>query len=158
MVSNKNYIDSSSTTVVYKGWLSISRPERNKDTTVILSKNKFFYRPKNHVLTESIYFDVYEYGRYVNVRLWANKKQKNIGICLNDSWMGRLNVKYQEISNINQYLYSRQFLDINEFNLLDHLTKFNGQYCVIEITYNKSEFDMISHEAELILLTNEITE
>lgn len=157
MVFNKNTMDSSSKTIVYEGWLSISRPGRNKNTTVILSKNRFFYRPKNYILTESIYFDTYEYGHYVNVRLWVDPKRKSMDNPIYDSWMGAIDVRYSEISNSYKYVYSRQFLDINEFNLLDHLANFDGKYCIIEITYNKNEFDMISHEAELILLRNQIT-
>ena len=142
-------------TIAYKGWISVTPPKRRRDITVILSPSRFFYRPRKHILAEKISADIRAHGPYVNIRVWAcYRKIRQKPIHLIGSYMGILCACYDEISNSEHYTHSNQYININHFDLLEHLVSYYHHYCVIEITYNRNEFDMIAHEAELILLRN----
>jgi len=145
-----------STTITYKGWLSVGPPKRGKQNTVILSPGKFFYRPKNHVLSEKISADIAAYGPYVNIRLWAHyKKIQPSREYLINSLMGYLGAEYYEMFNSNNYCRTLDFINLGGFSLLEDLAMYYHHYCILEITYSQSEFDMISHEMELILLLSQ---
>lgn len=145
-----------STTITYKGWISVGPPRRGRQNTVILSPSRFFYRPKNHVLSEKISQDIVRYGPYVNIRMWAyHAKIKPSRVYLANSLMGYLSAEYSEISNSNNYYRTIDFITMGSFNLLEELVLFYHHYCILEITYSQSEFDMISHEMELILLLSQ---
>jgi hypothetical protein len=142
-------------TITYKGWISFTAPKMGRDPTVIVSPNKFFYRPRNHILAEKISADTCINGPFVNIRVWiCHYKIGQKPIHLVDSYMGILRTCYSEVSNSKNYIHSHQYMDVNNFNLFEHLASYHHHYCIIEITYNRNEFDMIAHEAELILLRN----
>ena len=142
-----------SQTLIYKGWISVSPPRRGKDATVIISPGRFFYRPKNHIIAEKFSTDIDKYGSFVNVRFWASyKKIKQDDTFFQDSYMGEMNAEYNEVGNSLYYMYSNHLIDINYFDFLEYLIRYNHHYCIIEVTYSQNEFDMVSHEAELILL------
>jgi hypothetical protein len=144
-----------SNTVVYKGWISIGPPRKGRDDTVILSPNRFFYRPKKHVIAEKIAADICKYGSYVNMTMWTGyHKIKPNKKYLSRSFMGLISAEYSEISNAAHYRYTYDSINIDSSDFLAELAGYYHHYCIIEITYHKTEYDMISHEMELILLLN----
>ena len=144
-----------SNTVVYKGWISVSPPRRGRDDTVILSPNRFFYRPKKHVIAEKIATDIYKHGPYVNMTMWASYyKIKPHKDHISHSFMGLISAEYSEISNAYHYRYTQDSINMGSSDFLAELVRYHHHYCIIEITYHKTEYDMISHEMELILLLN----
>jgi hypothetical protein len=144
-----------SNTVVYKGWVSISPPRRGRDETIILSPGRFFYRPNKHVIAEKIADDIYKHGPYINMTMWSSycKIQPHKDY-LSHSFMGLTSAEYNEISDANYYRHTYSFINMGNLDFLAELAKYRHHYCIIEITYHKTEFDMISHEMELILLLN----
>lgn len=145
-----------STTITYKGWITLSSPKRNRDGTVILAPNRFFYRPKKHVIIEKIRADSEKYGKFVNIRIWMyHHKIDPAKDFLTHAIMGYMNIEYSEISRSESgYSHTLQYINFNDFDLLEELISYYHHYCIIEVTYSQSEFDMISHEMELILLRN----
>jgi len=142
-------------TVVYRGWVTLAPPRRGRDETIILSPAKFFYRPNKYVLAEKINIDTYKYGSYVNMRIWAyHSKIEPIKDYFIHSHMGVMRSEYREISDSSAYQYTTHFIKVNNTNILEELMRYYHHYCIIEITYHANEFDMVSHEMELILLSN----
>jgi hypothetical protein len=142
-----------STTITYKGWISVSPPKRGRDHTVIVSPGRFFYRPKKHIIAEKMAVDSRQYGPFVNVRMWAHyTKIEQESFYFSNSYMGIMSAHYDEVSNSEAYTHSNQFINISSFDFLEELAGYHHHYCIIEVTYNDNEFDMVSHEAELILL------
>jgi len=138
-------------TTIYKGWISIHSPGIGVAETVLVTPGKFFYRPKNHVIAEKITRDVYLYGSYVNMSIWTyTRKAKPNKHTLAVSFMGPIRANYYEMYSG----YTQQYVRVGSGDILEHLTLYHKHYCVIEITYHKNEYDMISHEMELILLLN----
>lgn len=142
-------------TVIYKGWVCVQPPRRGKDQTVILAPNRFFYRPKNNVIAEKIARDIYEHGPYVNMSMWVcYYKTKPKKETLTNSFMGFASANYSEIYDANSYKYTQDYINMGSCDFLEELAKCYHHYCIIEVTYHKNEYDMISHEMELILLLN----
>ena len=142
---------------IYKGWISVASPQQNRDVTVIVAPNRFFYRSKRYVIAEKIANDAQNYGPYMSIRMWANHyKIKPIKKHRVLSEMGKINAEYNEINGAGgHYKYTVQFININDdFNFLEELAHYYHHYCIIEIAYSSTEYDMIAHELERILLLN----
>jgi len=140
-------------TVIYKGWITICPPKRGKDITVVFAPNRFFFRPKNHVIAEKISQDIEKHGPYANVRMWASHhKIGQEADHLVRSYMGTIQAGYSERSGSKLYNYTKQFINMGYRYFLEELGYYHHHYCILEITYSHNEFDMIAHEAELILL------
>ena len=144
-----------SNTIIYKGWISVRPPQRGKDHTIILSPNRFFYSPKKYVIAEKISTDIQQYGPYVNMTMWTSyRKIKPYKNHISHSFMGLASAVYDEIYSANCYRYTQNSIDMGSSDFLAELATYYHHYCIIEITYHKTEYDMISHEMELILLLN----
>jgi hypothetical protein len=146
-----------SQTVIYKGWINVLPPRNGRDATVVLTPSRFFYRAKKHVIAEKIAQDKTEHGQFIGIRVWAAYyRMRPVRRHRVLSSMGVIDAEYSEITGANDdYRYTIQFIKINsDFNLLEELARFYHHYCIIEITYSSTEYDMIAHELERILLLN----
>jgi hypothetical protein len=146
-----------SKTVIYKGWISAQPPRKKRNGTIIVVPSRFLYNPKKHVIAEKIAEDKAKYGPYVNIRIWAYyRKIKPILEHLVLSKMGEIDAEYSEITSANDdYKYTRQYINVDDdVDLLKELARLYHHYCIIEITYSATEYDMITHELERVLLLN----
>jgi hypothetical protein len=142
-------------TIVYQGWLTNASPTRKKDLTALLTPSRFFYRPKKHVIVEKIRLDALSYGHHVNIRVWMHYKKINKeDLTAKYSFLGVIKAVYFEVFKLDEYSHTMQYIHIDNLDLLEKLMLHCHHYCIIEITYGASEFDVIAHDLERILLKN----
>jgi len=92
------------------------------------------------------------------VRVWTHHaKMKPSREHLSHSVIGLMSAEYSELYGTDDYRYTNHFISVGSaVDLLEELVRYYHHYCIIEITYHQTEYDMISHEMELILLLNHI--